>query len=583
MRSLSSSNRTLFLALILGFVLLFGTADCKKHKNIQGEGRREEFIERGSPVSHVVETEEATPPSKPKGEAAKKPTATAADASSGKKKDRFPKPYDKTKGSSSKGAKYNADPSRVESETVGIWPPPLYKAGQHSNGPPDVRHRWGCMEQEDALIDKLTLLEWSVDDWDSDTRTFYPSATPALKKYISNDPIIVNETDVFIGWEEDEYFVYPTSLSVFKPTVIVDPGIFGPYDYSESISEWAWDTVLDGPSRYAVTIKTLGDEHIFDVLAIHDALRRNDNANISSLLWHQEFLRDGSALLFARFANLTDDKGNIYNLTGDTSRSASVRNVFSYLIFGGAPGNGTYGVDVVDFDSLFALLQGLVDDFAVDEDQVGRLNDIMDFIGWSVSEILCLDCPDPIFLSPWLPLFTEHQLHHTYEVLVLKNLYITNANSFSYPSKLADADDGFKKGDIMAKQLAAFFCAFMGTVEFFDKLFEPYGEDAYVTPIDLTDDYLEEFFYQMTRRWNEHHLHLFDAAKAAALDDYVMMYRTRVWLLDSCAFMANSIGNTLFRKFDILVRGRGLYNRLDFPPSPPPPLLIVPAPLTPPV
>lgn len=222
----------------------------------------------------------------------------------------------------------------------------------------------------------------------------------------------------------------------------------------------------------------------------------------------------------------------------------------------------------------------------------------------ALNTILRRDCGNVAHEVPFLSWFQLMKIHQemVYDIYELfRVVFNTCKTDPTYDCKLKAANDMYRMLLDSGRQMGAFFAGFYSITSILDKILNDivanvqsgpgaipypwpfplpnhivipnstfpaisdkdvvvYKKTAPLVPVNSTIRVERVKFIQESQyRWWYEHVNMFaDYDKAAALNDQDSMYKIQVNMLESCTFIACTVGE-VFRAFDTLARNRGLY------------------------
>ena len=404
-----------------------------------------------------------------------------------------------------------------------------------------------------------SLSQWTTADWNNQQR--FTIGNPTDKGYIYNSALALpGAANKIFG---PHYVAHNDGIEFEANQSGAGPGVPGPFDYALPYSSWGGDEVLVGKQNYGQILGHFGHTHIMAIQAKIEILRRDPNATASvqdKLLKH---LLNGSTQIFAWYAQLVDDSGKFVDLSQEHPLVAQLKGMMGMMIFGlNTPNNNGH----VDIHQLALGMQSFVDQYAVGPGHAAVLSAELSRLQTFLGDVLKLGTPHAKPLLSWKQLMDMHQEGSEKTYSSYRYVYQTNPSVPNYQTKKAEANAYIQHHQDMGYQMAAFFGAFYSLTNFLDKLYIPHiPGDEYAIPIAIVDTNIDWILATQKRYWYEHTIMFSDYNKAAALNDEDTMYKISVWFLESCAFIASSVGE-IFYRFDRLVRGRKIYQVLaQFP------------------
>lgn len=403
-----------------------------------------------------------------------------------------------------------------------------------------------------------SLSPWTTNDWTKPTGI---TVNVTDKAYIYDSQLALGGGSGKIFGPD--YVAHHDSTTFDASMSGSGPGVPGPFDYGLPYSKWGGDDTLVGKQNYSQILGHFGHTHILTLHAKAEILRRDPSATTKVQDMMLEHLLNASTQIFAWYAQLVDNDGKFIDLSQEHPLVAQLKGMMGMLIYGwNTPGNNGH----VDIAALAGGMNGFITQYAQSASHAAVLTVELNRLQAFLTDVLKLDTSNPRPLIAWQQLMRHHQdgSHECFKKYLF--VYRTNKNDSDYQAKKAEADAFIKNNQEMGYQLAAFFGAFYSLTNFLDKLYIPQlAGDEYAIPTDIADANINYILAAQKRYWYEHTVIFSDYNKAAALNDEDKMYRISVWFLESCSFIASTVGE-IFYRFDRLVRGRGIYQVLaQFP------------------
>lgn len=437
---------------------------------------------------------------------------------------------------------------------------------------------------------------WKVNEYDTVNDVPKPKKGPfVLKNYVYNSDMAVNSQIFKISsnynWDATykNYSLHNTLVNFFTPSttcpvgtpgnVVPAPGVPGPFSYAMDWNSWGGDDKLEiGKLFYTNILAHFGHTHILSVHAKIAADLNCPAALTPSQDTMMAHLLNGSTQIFRWYAQLVDyPNGNSVNYSVQAGLIPLMKGFMDMLITGAGVGANS-GVcppdNAMDINQIIGLLLFFKQ----------RLNDpnataIVDSTIPFLMNLLRRNAnqQNPIPYLPWYDLMRTHQMvvHHVYDEA--RELYTTNPDTLGWDEMAADVDMMIMQAIDSGRQMAAFFSLFYAATALLDILVtqaQPLLPPAAKTSPAIPANYAVErvsFIQKAQERWWYEHTNMFvDYDRAAAANDQDSMYKIQLTMLESCTFVACTVGE-IFRAFDTIVRHRGLFNVLAQIPPPPQP------------
>jgi hypothetical protein len=273
-----------------------------------------------------------------------------------------------------------------------------------------------------------------------------------------------------------------------------------------------------------------------------------------------DHLIGASTQIFKWYAQLVDTDGNpiLYDVT---TPAGQLKGLMDLLI----TGKGTTNNDgVLDYQEIVGAFQFFKNTFAPTseplQNEINKLNAfLIDVLRINVDGV------QPVPLMAW----QQHMTHHQYSTYIafekFRTIYTTCKEDPKYADMLAETNHFMYHMMDQGRQFAAFFGLFYSATSFLDLFLNEFiGSDGEAIPSLYRSDRVTFIHDAETRWWQEHITMFMDYDKAAALNDEDSMYSIELNMLESCTYIACTVGE-IFRAFDTVIRSRNLYAML--PPS----------------
>lgn len=435
---------------------------------------------------------------------------------------------------------------------------------------------------------------WQIGDYDVVNGVPNQQATPvALMNYMYQSDMAINGDiyklsapqqqwpDSYKGYEIHdtnlEFFTTSTSNPIKTPSNLKPlSGVPGPFDYNMDFSKWGGDDTLGiGKSFYSNILGHFGHTHILSVHGKISAKLNNPAADTSfedNMMTH---LLNGSTEIFRWYAQLVDSNGKSIAYTTAAGMIPMMKGFMDMFITGAGtplPVNGSLqSMDPNQVIGMFQYIKGALSGdtiigpvaASIVDNTIPYLQDLLR-IGPGQS--------NPIAFSSWFYLMQNHQMlvHMIYDVCrPLYTMDPMNPMGQNYNEMLAMANSTIYSALDTGRQMAAFFGVFYAATSLLDLLVTYVTGDKINTAIPLNNVVERvDFIQQAQKRWWYEHVTMFsDFDRAGAAGDQFSMYKIELTMLESCAFIACTVGE-VFRAFDTLVRNRNLYTILSQMPAP---------------
>jgi hypothetical protein len=397
-----------------------------------------------------------------------------------------------------------------------------------------------------------TLYPWSSSDWNTDDLFTNPSFVEKQYIYLSSLALPAGPNKVM----GSDYRTH-NDRTEFSG---VNPGVPGPFDYSEGYEFWGGDNVLDGKARYSEIISHFGHTHILSVQGKVRLEGEDSCADTTAEDKMLDHLLGASTQIFNWYAQLVDNDGNFVNLQLEHPIVGQLKGLMGMLINGwGTPNmNGE-----VDMNIIISAMSGFVSQFSQGPAHSALLNAELDRLVLYLQDVLRFGLDDEIPFLAWYQLMDIHQRGSVSYGKLYREAYKTNPSSNNYQAARDSANTHTEFNTRMGRQLASFFGAFYTLTNFLDKFYIPQlpGDD-YAIPEMITNQRLNYVLESQKNLWYQHTILFQDWHKAVALGDLDVAYRINVALLESCTPLASSIG-IIFEDFDTLIRRRHIYQALS--------------------
>lgn len=448
---------------------------------------------------------------------------------------------------------------------------------------------------------------WKISNYDELNQIPIPSCkTPISLMNYTYQSDMANNSEIFKlpdpepSWPESYkgYSDHITSINYFKVSTsnpIKTPGnltptqgVPGPFDYNMDWSHWGGDDILGiGKLFYTNILAHFGHTH---TLSVHSAIcsKLNNPASVvTSQVDMMDHLLDGSTQIFRWYAQLVGVDGNAINYMDpavstpnppfnpyfNTGFVPSVKGFMDMYITGAGTKEpsccGDQDMDpclIIGFLSQFKDLLGgapIVGD---------KVTTIVDFAIPFLTKLLRrnVDQSNPIAYSSWYYLMKNHQMLVDRVYDLCRELYLTDPCDPCYCDRLEAANKVIYSALDTGRQMAAFFSIFYTATALLDLLVTSTGDASEpVIPLDYVVERVS-FIAQAQQRWWYEHVNMFvDYDRAAAVNDQQSMYKIQLTMLESCTFIACTVGE-VFRAWDTLVRNRNLFGILSGIQPPPP-------------
>lgn len=411
---------------------------------------------------------------------------------------------------------------------------------------------------------RIELEPWELTDWDPLTENFPPHVPVGRKDYLYRSAL-----------PEGTLIFKPFGTPWHIPNAQTDWGTIqnpnfgtsvpGPFPYTETWSEWNNPAKKDSFAREAVIISAFGHEHIIIVVA--DMLTKMANPNFDRTLTTKmlQKLAGAPAVIFAWFGGLVNAQAQLnptypvcqYNPAPPQCNNCfmdAFTQIMKQFIFGqSAPYDSN--TSTIYLEQVHGFMTLAIQIFGVNPTHIADLENIRDRV---IAAVRGMTRNGTVPIKAWDPLMRAHQQHTNGGYDFWVDYFAQNNNNAAERDAAANAV--YRLGVDMGAQMAAFFTLFDGFSDFTDKLIlentTMNPTNYYVKPYELGADNFFDVAVKQERYWREHTILFEDINKAAARGDQEVMYEVLNYMLDSCSFIATTVGQVIFNDFHDLMRRR---------------------------